>query len=122
MKIFFRLLGFSRPYHHYIPEYVVYIFFFIVFGLVNFTLAIPLFDVIFDTGKTKAVDSIPPFSLSTAWLQTAFYYYVNYYIRTAGKVGVLVFVSLVGSSLLSSQTDLQRLDLVFAFSGGDVLR
>jgi len=95
MKIFFRLLAFSRPYHHYIPEYVIYIFLYIVFGLVNFTLLAPLFDILFNTGHTRVVDHIPAFSFSLSWFTNAFYYYMNYYIRTSGKSGVLVYVSVV---------------------------
>jgi len=95
MKIFFRLLRFSKPYHHYIPEYIVYIFFFIVFGLVNFTLLSPLFDILFNTGKTRVVDHLPSFSLSASYFKDAFYYYVNYFIRTSGKGGVLIYVSIV---------------------------
>ena len=98
MKIFFRLLGFSRPYHHYIPEYIVYIFFFIVFGLVNFTLLAPLLDILFNTGHTQAqaIDHLPSFSLSASWFKDAFYYYVGYYSKgPAGKVSVLIFVSII---------------------------
>jgi len=95
MKIFFRLLAFSRPYHHYIPEYVVYIFLYIVFGLVNFTLLAPLFDILFNTGHTEVVDHLPAFSLSLSWFKQAFYYYMNYYVNTSGKAGVLVYVSMV---------------------------
>jgi subfamily B ATP-binding cassette protein MsbA len=96
MKIFFRLLGFSRPYHHYIPEYIVYIFFFIVFGLVNFTLLAPLFDVLFDTRQTHVITQLPAFSFRTSWFMDAFYYYVNYYSHgPSGKEGVLIFVSMI---------------------------
>jgi len=98
MKIFFRLLGFSRPYHHYIPEYIVYIFLFVAFGLVNFTLLAPLFDILFNTGQVqaKAIDHLPAFTLSTSWFKDAFNYYVGYYSKgPSGKVSVLVFVSLV---------------------------
>jgi subfamily B ATP-binding cassette protein MsbA len=96
MKIFFRLLGFSRPYHHYIPEYIIYIFLFIVFGLVNFTLLAPLFDILFNTGNKHVVEHLPAFSFSAAWFKDAFYYYVNYYSAgPSGKERVLIFVSLV---------------------------
>ena len=96
MKIFFRLLGFSRPYHHYIPEYIIYIFLFIVFGLVNFTLLAPLFDILFNTGNKHVVEQLPSFSFSAAWFKDAFYYYVNYYSAgPSGKESVLIFVSLV---------------------------
>jgi subfamily B ATP-binding cassette protein MsbA len=95
MKIFFRLLGFSKPYHHYIPEYVIYIFLFIVFGLMNFTMLVPLFDVLFETKKTPVVTHLPHFSFSTGYFKDAFYYYVNYFIHTSGKKGVLIYVSLI---------------------------
>jgi len=98
MKIFFRLLGFSRPYHHYIPEYIVYIFFFIVFGLVNFTLLAPLLDILFNTGhaQAKAIDHLPAFTFSASWFKDAFNYYVGYYSKgPSGKVSVLIFVSIV---------------------------
>lgn len=98
MKIFFRLLGFSRPYHHYIPEYIVYIFFFIVFGLINFTLLAPLLDILFNTGHTQAqaIDHLPPFSLTASWFKSAFNYYVGYYSKgPSGKVSLLIFVSIV---------------------------
>src|SRR5579885_3144682 len=96
MKIFFRLLGFSRPYHHYIPEYVVYIFFFVVLGLVNFALLIPLLNILFNTGQGVVVRQLPAFSLSASWFIDAFYYYVEYYSQgPSGKLNVLIYVSLV---------------------------
>ncbi|HVW61169.1 MAG TPA: hypothetical protein VHC48_14060, partial [Puia sp.] len=98
MKIFFRLLGFSRPYHHYIPEYIVYIFFFIIFNLVNFTLLAPLLDVLFNTGQTQAqaINHMPPFALKISWFMDAFRYYVGYYGKgPSGKISLLIFVSLL---------------------------
>jgi|SRR6186713_1998612 len=95
MKIFFRLLSFSKPYHHYIPEYVIYIFFFIVFGLMNFTMLVPLFDVLFETKETPVVTQLPVFNFSTGYFKDAFYYYVHYFIQTSGKPGVLVYVCLI---------------------------
>jgi subfamily B ATP-binding cassette protein MsbA len=96
MKIFFRLLGFSRPYHHYIPEYIVYIFLFVVLGLANFTLLIPLLDVLFNTGHGQVINQLPAFSFSVSWFKDAFYYYVAYYGKgPSGKLNVLIFVSIV---------------------------
>lgn len=94
MKTFFRLLSFSKPYHHYIPEYVVYILLYVIFGLLNFTLLIPLLDVLFNT-NTTTVQSLPSFSFSIDYFKTAFYYYLNYYIQTHGKIGVLIYVSTI---------------------------
>src|SRR5215211_326781 len=95
MKTFLRLLQFSKPYRHYIPEYCVYIFFYIIFGLLNFALIIPLLDVLFQTKKEALVTSLPPFSLSLDYFKDAFYYYLNYYIQTTSKLGVLVYVCMV---------------------------
>lgn len=68
---------------------------YIVFGLVNFTLLAPLFDILFNTGNTRVVNDLPGFSFSVSYFKDAFYYYMNYYIRTTGKGGVLVYVALV---------------------------
>jgi subfamily B ATP-binding cassette protein MsbA len=95
MKTFFRLLRFSKPYHHYIPEYVFYIFFFIVFGILNFTLLIPLLDVLFSTANYPVVRELPSFSFTQSYFKQSFYYWVSYFIQTNGKLGVLVFVSIL---------------------------
>jgi subfamily B ATP-binding cassette protein MsbA len=95
MKIFFRLLQFSKPYRHYIPEYCIYIFFYIIFGLLNFALIIPLLDVLFETKKQALVTSLPPFHLSAEYFKAAFYYNLNYYIQTTSKISVLAYVCAV---------------------------
>jgi subfamily B ATP-binding cassette protein MsbA len=91
MKIFFRLLQFSKPYHHYIPEYIVYIFLYIVFGLVNFSLLAPLLDVLFNN-NLPIIETKPTFSLSAAYFKDSFYFLLNKYIQSNGKFGVLVYV------------------------------
>jgi len=95
MKTFLRLLQFSKPYRHYIPEYCIYIFFYIVFGLLNFALIIPLLDVLFDTQKQQVVTTLPSFSLSADYFKALFYYKLDYYIQTTSKVNVLVYVCAV---------------------------
>jgi ATP-binding cassette, subfamily B, bacterial MsbA len=95
MKTFLRLLQFSKPYRHYIPEYCIYIFFYIIFGLLNFALIIPLLDVLFETQKQQVVTSLPPFSFSADYFKDAFYYQLNYYIETTSKLNVLAYVCAV---------------------------
>ncbi len=95
MKIFFRLVSFSKPYRHYIPEYVVYIFLYILFGLLNFTMLIPLFDVLFNTGNSKVVEQLPAFSFSINYFKDAFYFYLTQSVASNGKMGVLIFVSCI---------------------------
>lgn len=95
MKTFLRLLQFSRPYHHYIPEYLIYIILFTIFSLLNFTLLIPLLDVLFNTQHQSIVTVKPGFSLSVDYFKNLFYYNLNHYIQTSGKLGVLIFVCIV---------------------------
>src|SRR5271154_1271200 len=94
MKTFLRLLGFSRPYHHYVPEYLVYILLFTLFSLLNFTMIIPLLDVLFNTNE-HLVTRIPAFSFSVSFFKDLFYYELTYYIQTSGKFGVLIFVCVI---------------------------
>lgn len=92
MNTFFRLLRFSKPYHHYIPEYVVYIFFFIIFGLLNFALIIPLLDVLFQTEPYAVVTTAPEFRFSADYFKELFYYQLHRQMQVSGKVNVLVYV------------------------------
>ncbi len=92
MKIFFRLLSFSRPYYHYIPEYIIYIFLYIVFGLLNFSMLVPLLDVLFNSQQPDVLVE-PTFSMSVAFIKDYFYYKIYIYTQVpGGKLQVLIFV------------------------------
>lgn len=93
MNIFFRLLGFSRPYHHYVPEYAVFILLSTIFGLVGFTLISPLFDFLFYPDKVIPIVSFPHFTLSVDYLKSLFTYFMKYVSGLHGKIGVLYYVS-----------------------------
>lgn len=97
MKIFFRLLSLSKPYHHYIPEYVVYVLLYTLFGLMNFTLLIPLMNALFDTGEQEIVTHLPAFTFSAAYFKDVFYYYLNELLNqyNGNKFPVLVYVCVV---------------------------
>ena len=49
MKTYLRLLGFARPYADFVPLYALFTTLGIVFGILNFTLLIPLLNVLFDS-------------------------------------------------------------------------
>ena len=49
MKTYLRLLSFSRPYADFVPLYALYATLGIFFGIANFTLVIPLLNVLFGT-------------------------------------------------------------------------
>jgi subfamily B ATP-binding cassette protein MsbA len=98
MKTFFRLLSLSKPYHHYIPEYVVYVLLYTIFGLMNFSLLIPLMDALFGTGgPQEAVTHLPSFSLTAAYFKDVFYYYLSDLLTryNGNKFPVLVYVCIV---------------------------
>jgi ATP-binding cassette, subfamily B, bacterial MsbA len=89
VKIYFRLLAFARPYKNYIPEYILYVVPSIVFGALNFTLLIPLFDVLFNVGAKATVTEVPAFSFSLDFLKAWFQYYYFYIAGSHGKLAAL---------------------------------
>jgi subfamily B ATP-binding cassette protein MsbA len=98
MNTYLRILSFARPYRRYLPQYLLFAVLAIVFGLINFTLLIPLFNVLFDqVGAEEAGQgrSLPPFSLSVDYLIGVFNYYFLKIIEQHGRVGALVFVCIV---------------------------
>ncbi|MVT06805.1 ABC transporter ATP-binding protein [Chitinophaga tropicalis] len=95
MKTFFRLLSLSKPYHHYVPEYIVYVVLYTIFGLMNFTLLIPLMNQLFETGKRAVVTQLPAFTLSFTYLKDVFYYYMHVLLTNYSEFIVLVYVCVV---------------------------
>ena len=55
MKIYFKLLAFAKPYSRFVPKYAVLAILAVIFGLLNFTLLIPLLNVIFE--KVEATEA-----------------------------------------------------------------
>ncbi|MCF6401546.1 ABC transporter ATP-binding protein/permease [Chitinophaga filiformis] len=97
MKTFFRLLSLSKPYHHYIPEYVVYVLLYTIFGLMNFTLLIPLMNALFNAGEQEMVTHMPAFSFSIAYFKDVFNYYLTSLLQQyhGNKFPVLIYICVV---------------------------
>lgn len=91
MKTYFRLLSFSKPYGNYVPHYIVLVVLAVVFGIVNFTLLIPLLNVLFQTYEIKEI-ARPEFSFSIGYVKDLFNYYFSYTIVHYGKAGALNMV------------------------------
>lgn len=104
MKTFFRLLRFSKPYHHFVPEYLIYVSLFILFGLANIAMVMPLLDTLFGTQTLDPVEVKPEFAVSIDYFKELFNYYTYQAISKNGKFGVLLYVCiiLVSFSLLKS--------------------
>ena len=95
MKTYWRLLSFGKPYHHYVPQYVVFIVLSIVFGLLNLTLLKPLFDVIFEQmspDELAIYRAVPAGGFSLDSLKHLFYHYLLQAVDTYGAFGSLMYV------------------------------
>jgi len=96
MKIFRRLLEFSRPYHHYVPEYIVYIVLFTIFGILNFAMIIPLLDFLFQENSLQPIVARPEFSLSAGYFIGLFKYYAWQFSHGGvDKYRLLLFVTII---------------------------
>jgi ATP-binding cassette, subfamily B, bacterial MsbA len=95
MKTYFRLLAFARPYSRFLPRYFVFALLGVFFGLMNFTLIIPLLNVLFETGEVRQVIHKPEFSISLSYFRDLFWYYFSDVVMEHGKLGALKFVCAV---------------------------
>ncbi|WP_295120294.1 ABC transporter ATP-binding protein [uncultured Chitinophaga sp.] len=110
MKVFRRLLQFATPLHHFLPEYLIYTFFGIIFGMLNFAMLIPLLDTLFKTKDHAPVTAMPEFAIANIqkYLTGAFEYYnwsiIQKYGPIDGPVYALGFVCaiIVVASILAN--------------------
>jgi subfamily B ATP-binding cassette protein MsbA len=92
VKTYFRLLSFARPYSRFVTPYVLLVIPAVLFGALNFSLVIPLLDVLFNTRAGDTVAEMPAFSLSFDYVRSLFAYGSAYFAKTAGKEGALIFI------------------------------
>lgn len=93
VKTYFRILSFARPLRNFIPRYLILTMLGIIFGIFNFTLLIPLLNIIFDTVEVAPDElTLPPFSVSAAYIKGTFNYYFYDILQLYGKSGALQFV------------------------------
>jgi subfamily B ATP-binding cassette protein MsbA len=117
LKTYLRLLSFSRPYADFVPLYALYATLGIFFGIANFTLVIPLLNVLFgttDTHTAAAPAVLPHFALSLDYIKGLFNFYFAQMLALHGKQGTLAFVCglIIVSVFLSN---------VFRYLGGRLL-
>lgn len=94
MKIYFRLLSFAKPLEKFAIPYFILSILATFFGLLNFTLLIPLLNILFEqkTSNMTIPTSLPEFKFSGEYMVKLFYYGFNQTILTYGKMGALYFV------------------------------
>jgi subfamily B ATP-binding cassette protein MsbA len=96
MKTYFKLLAFAKPFNRFIPKYALLAILAVTFGLLNFTLLIPLLNVIFQKVDVAAEQVVKPeFSLSIEYAKGMFNYYFNSIFHQYGQSGALQFVCVI---------------------------
>lgn len=98
MKTYLRILSYAKPYRRFVPVYILYALLAIIFGLLNFTLLKPLFDVIFDQADPELISSFqekPEFSLSIGYFTHLFNYFFLQVAEEYGKLGTLFYVCII---------------------------
>lgn len=98
MNTYLRILSYARPFRRYFPIYVVYTLLAIIFGLLNFTLLKPLFDVIFEQVEPADLSKYlekPDFSFSIDYFLHLFNHYFLQISETYGKFGTLLYVCII---------------------------
>ncbi len=95
MKAIKRLLKYVTPLHHYFPEYIIYTLLGIFFGLLNFTMLIPILNIMFGVDKPIIISEPPPFRFSIEYFTSLFNYHFSSIIATKGKMYALGFVCVI---------------------------
>lgn len=95
LKTYLRLLSFSKPYSGYLPEYIVLALLSVVFGALNFSLIIPLLNVLFGTYQEQQALSKPEFTFSVTYFIQLFNYFFQSVLDERGKTGALWYVCMV---------------------------
>lgn len=99
-----RLLRYVQPLYHYLPEYLVYTVLAIVFGILNFTMLIPLLNLLFNTSDIAAATKLPEYSFSIAYFSAWFNHHIGTLALEQGKLQALAQVCMViaGATLFSN--------------------
>jgi subfamily B ATP-binding cassette protein MsbA len=92
LKTFLRLFAFAKPYRRYWPKYIIITLLGLLFGIVNFTLIIPLLDVLFNPESMEKVTALPAFTPDLSYIKGVFNYYLYDIIHARGVLSALLFV------------------------------
>ncbi len=97
MKNFLRILSYASPLGPSAIKYALLTLLYVAFSLVNFTVLIPLLEVLFDQVDQPQAKAIAPpdFSFTIDYFKNTFYYHFNTIILEKGRVGALQFVCVV---------------------------
>lgn len=94
MRTYWRLLQFAGPWVRYLPEYTIIVLLSVVFGAVNFSLLVPLLNVMFGTVPPTIPAEMPAPALSATYAVEVFNYFFYQVLARHGQLGALTFVCL----------------------------
>lgn len=98
MKIYLRILTYAQPIRRLVPFYFLAIILTVGFGLINFSMLVPLLDILFSSANISEAMSViekPTFYWGVKYLKDLFQYYLMDVIATEGRVQALYFVCFV---------------------------
>ncbi|WP_247236898.1 ABC transporter ATP-binding protein [Telluribacter sp. SYSU D00476] len=107
MKTYWRLLSYARPLRQFIVPFFVTSLLASVFGILNFTLLIPLLNILFNqvsAAEAEQMTRLPEPSASLDYLIDVFNYYFGMIMQQYGRIGALQFVCaiIIASVLMSN--------------------
>ncbi len=92
MKTFRRILGYARPFSRFLPEYMLWALLAVVFGVFNFSLLIPLLNVLFGNVEVPQNLEKPAFQLNIQYVVGLFNYHMYGLIKNRGMEFALYFI------------------------------
>ena len=98
MKTYFRILSYASPFSVIIPLYLFLTSFYIVFSMINFSIMIPLLEVLFNQVENNISQNNlnnSEFTFSIQYIKSTFYNYFNEIIQSNGRKEALKFVCVV---------------------------
>lgn len=95
MKTYIRILSYA-PSWAFASQHCLFALLAIIFGTVNFTMLIPLLDVLFkNIPKSTEILQLPHFTFSLTYFKDLFNYYMTFAIQEYGQLGALQYVCAV---------------------------
>ena len=98
MKTYFRILFYAKPFGKNITLYLLFTVFYIVFSMINFSILIPLLEVLFNQidEQTKSnYTEIGNFQISLDYFKSIFYNNFNKIVESGGRKEALKFVCII---------------------------
>ena len=98
MKTYFRILSYAKPFGKNITLYLLFTVFYIVFSMINFSILIPLLEVLFNQidEQTKSnYTEIGNFQISLEYFKSIFYNNFNKIVESGGRKEALKFVCII---------------------------